>query len=169
MSRISPSGQRWRTRRSNVAAGAWRALATQPAAARAPTRDATATFSPDLCSRVTLVNFSVTAGGLEAQCVEALLEAERPDAHARRADVRKLQGEYRASLYSVEEKLLHELSSLKGNILDDDGVLSTLEHAQAEAAAIAAKAEGAEEAMAEVAAVAAETSDRLLHDSYCAF
>ena len=119
------------------------------------TRDATATFSPDLCSRVTLVNFSVTAGGLEAQCVEALLEAERPDAHARRADVRKLQGEYRASLYSVEEKLLHELSSLKGNILDDDGVLSTLEHAQAEAAAIAAKAEGAEEAMAEVAAVAA--------------
>ena len=47
------------------------------------TRDATATFSPDLCSRVTLVNFSVTAGGLEAQCVEALLQAERPDAHAR--------------------------------------------------------------------------------------
>jgi dynein heavy chain 1 len=43
------------------------------------TRDPTCHFTPDLCSRVTFVNFTVTPGSLRSQCLTKVLKAERPD------------------------------------------------------------------------------------------
>lgn len=37
------------------------------------TRDESAIFTPDLCSRVTFVNFTVTPISLQAQCLDAVL------------------------------------------------------------------------------------------------
>ena len=39
---------------------------------------------PDLCSRVTFVNFTVTPSSLESQCLSAVLKVERPDIDAKR-------------------------------------------------------------------------------------
>jgi len=55
------------------------------------TRDPTAEFPPDLCSRVTFINFTVTRGSLQAQCLNEALRAERPDVDAKRMDLLKLQ------------------------------------------------------------------------------
>ena len=49
-------------------------------------------FPPDLCSRVTFVNFTVTRGSLQSQCLNQVLKAERPDVDAKRSDLLKLQG-----------------------------------------------------------------------------
>ena len=49
-------------------------------------------FAPDLCSRVTFVNFTVTRGSLQTQCLNQVLKAERPDVDAKRSDLLKLQG-----------------------------------------------------------------------------
>lgn len=55
-------------------------------------------FPPDLCSRVTLVNFTVTRSSLQSQCLNEVLKAERPDVDEKRSDLLKLQGErWRAS------------------------------------------------------------------------
>ncbi|KAG7251430.1 hypothetical protein CRUP_005404, partial [Coryphaenoides rupestris] len=43
------------------------------------TRDPTVEFPPDLCSRVTFVNFTVTRSSLQSQCLNKVLKAERPD------------------------------------------------------------------------------------------
>ncbi len=59
------------------------------------TRDPTAHFTPDLCSRVTFVNFTVTPSSLNAQCLHEVLKAERPDTHKKRTDLLKLQGEFK--------------------------------------------------------------------------
>lgn len=49
-------------------------------------------FAPDLCSRVTFVNFTVTRSSLQTQCLNQVLKAERPDVDAKRSDLLKLQG-----------------------------------------------------------------------------
>ena len=56
------------------------------------TRDPTVEFPPDICSRVTFVNFTVTRSSLQSQCLNRVLKAERPDIDAKRSDLLKLQG-----------------------------------------------------------------------------
>lgn len=43
------------------------------------TRNSNARFTPDLCSRVTFVNFTITPSSLEDQCLNIFLKNERPD------------------------------------------------------------------------------------------
>lgn len=77
-------------------------------------------FPPDLCSRVTFVNFTVTLGSLQSQCLNQVLKAERPDVDAKRSDLLKLQGEFLLRLRHLEQSLLQALNEVKGRILDDD-------------------------------------------------
>ena len=58
------------------------------------TRDSNARFTPDLCSRVTFVNFTITPSSLEDQCLNIFLRSERPDTEEKRINLMKLQGEY---------------------------------------------------------------------------
>ena len=98
------------------------------------TRNPHTKFPPDLCSRVTMVNFTVTPSSLESQALSALLKAERPDIDRRRTDVLRLQGEQSAKLRELQDSLLNEISAVQGAILDDDRVINSLETIKAEAA-----------------------------------
>jgi dynein heavy chain 1 len=84
-------------------------------------------FSPDLCSRVTLINFTVTPEGLHAQCLSAVLKHERPDIARQRADLVMLHGEFHAQLMQCEEALLVALAESQGNMLENDTLISQLE------------------------------------------
>jgi dynein heavy chain 1 len=77
------------------------------------TRDATAHFTPDLCSRVTMVNFTVTLAGLSAQCMSKIMGVERPDVEERRANAVKQQGEFQVALRAKEAALLECISNSK--------------------------------------------------------
>ena len=63
-----------------------------------------------------------------------VLKARRPDVDTRRAGLLKLQGEFQARLRELEEQLLRELSSVSGNILDNDTIINSLERLKTEAA-----------------------------------
>eukprot|EP00127_Corallochytrium_limacisporum_P003948 Clim_evm33s155 gene=Clim_evmTU33s155 len=99
------------------------------------TRDPTAKFGPDLCSRVTFVNFTVTPSSLQNQCLDRVLQAERPDLEQKRRDQMRLQGEFQVRLRRLEKQLLDALSEsdTASSILDDDAVLSHLETLKSEA------------------------------------
>jgi dynein heavy chain 1 len=66
------------------------------------TRDADAVFTPDLCSRVTFVNFTVTESSLKNQCLNMYLQHERPDTENKRKGLLKLQGEKKAMVITLE-------------------------------------------------------------------
>lgn len=100
------------------------------------TRDPSCRFSPDICSRVTFVNFTVTPSSLESQGLSILLKSEQPEAEEKRNNLLKLQGEYQAKLRELEDSLLHQINNVQGNILDDDRVINALESMKAEAAQI---------------------------------
>lgn len=70
-------------------------------------------FPADVCSRVTFVNFTVTRGSLQSQCLNAALKAERPDVDAKRSDLLKMQGEFQLKLRHLEKDLLQSLNEAK--------------------------------------------------------
>lgn len=114
------------------------------------TRDPSATFPPDICSRTTFVNFTVTQSSLQTQSLNDVLKSERPDVDERRSNLIKLQGEFKVHLRQLEKRLLQALNESRGNILDDDNVIETLETLKTEAGEIAVKMSNTEGVMAEV-------------------
>ncbi|KAG9288876.1 hypothetical protein G9A89_001252 [Geosiphon pyriformis] len=120
------------------------------------TRDPSVNFPPDICSRVTFVNFTVTRSSLQSQCLNQVLKVERPDTDKRRTDLIKLQGEFKLKLRHLEKSLLQALNESKGNILDDAKVLDTLETLKKEAAEVTRKVEETDTVMQEVEQVTGE-------------
>lgn len=114
------------------------------------TRDPSATFPPDICSRTTLVNFTVTQSSLQTQSLNDVLKFERPDVDRRRTNLVKMQGEFSIHLRRLEKRLLQALNQSQGNILDDDVVIETLETLKKEAAEISRKVAETDGVMAEV-------------------
>ena len=86
------------------------------------THDPTIEFPADLCSRVTVVNFTVTRSSLQSQCLNTVLKSERPDVDENRSDLLKLQGEFKLKLRHLEKSLLNALNESQGSILEDDKV-----------------------------------------------
>lgn len=103
------------------------------------TRDPSASFAPDICSRTTFVNFTVTQSSLQTQSLNQVLKFERPDVDQRRTNLMKLQGEFKLHLRQLEKRLLQALNESRGNILDDDRVIDTLETLKTEAAEVSRK------------------------------
>jgi dynein heavy chain 1, cytosolic len=114
------------------------------------TRDPSATFAPDICSRTTFVNFTVTQSSLQTQSLNEVLKFERPDVDERRSNLLKLQGEFKIHLRQLEKRLLQALNESRGNILDDDNVIETLETLKKEAADITKKMNETDGVMTEV-------------------
>jgi len=114
------------------------------------TRDSSARFTPDLCSRVTFVNFTVTPSSLQNQCLNIYLKNERADIDEKRTRLLKLQGEYIVRLRELEDALLNALSNVTGNILDNIQVITTLETLKAEAAVVTKEMEESDRVMQEV-------------------
>lgn len=54
------------------------------------TRDSSAIFTPDLCSRVTFVNFTVTQSSLQEQCLNIYLRNESAETEEKRLNLMKL-------------------------------------------------------------------------------
>ncbi|KAI9815391.1 MAG: hypothetical protein M1826_002067 [Phylliscum demangeonii] len=117
------------------------------------TRDPAARFAPDVCSRTTFVNFTVTQSSLQTQSLNDVLKSERPDVDERRSNLIKLQGEFNVNLRRLERKLLQALNESRGNILDDDNLIESLEVLKREAAVISQKMAETEGVMAEVEAI----------------
>lgn len=120
------------------------------------TRDPSVEFSPDICSRVTFVNFTMTRSSLQSQSLDQVLKVERPDTERKRTDLMKMQGEFRLRLRTLEKLLLQALNESSGNILDDDKVIDTLETLKREAGEITRKVEETDVIMKEVETVTAE-------------
>ena len=114
------------------------------------TRDPSAVFPPDICSRTTFVNFTVTRSSLQIQALNDVLKSERPDVEQRRMNLAKMQGEFNTHLRGLEKRLLQALNQSRGNILDDDVIIETLETLKNEAAEISRKMVETEGVMAEV-------------------
>lgn len=119
------------------------------------TRDSSCSFTPDLCSRVTFLNFTITPSSLQNQILSIILKSERPEVNKDKEDLIKAQREYKVQLRELEESLLVALNS-EGNLLENDKVMSQLENIKLKSTEITEKVSKTEEVMQTLEATANE-------------
>ena len=88
-------------------------------------------FLPDTHSKLSVLNFGITGSGLEDQLLSAVVEHERPDLQEQKTRIMTEMARNKASQRSIEDRILHVLSSNEGNILDDEVAISALDESKA--------------------------------------
>lgn len=107
-------------------------------------------LTPDLCSRVTLVNFTVTPDSLESQSLSQVVKSMKPEIESQRAALLKLQGEQNVKLRELEDQMLAKISACEGSILDDDAVVEGMEVLMTEGAQVGEQIASSAEVMKQV-------------------
>ena len=113
------------------------------------TRDSSCHFTPDLCSRVTFLNFTITPSSLQNQILDIVLKNERPEVNQRKEELIKAQREYKVQLRQLEEDLLTALNS-EGNLLENNEVMTRLEEIKKKSFLISEEVSKSEDIMKEL-------------------
>ena len=93
-------------------------------------------YLPEVCIKVTLINFTVTMQGLEDQLLCDVVEIERPDLEAQRQTLVSQINTDKNMLVSLESKILRLLYQSEGNILDDEELIGALNESKVTSGAI---------------------------------
>ncbi|XP_052595155.1 dynein axonemal heavy chain 11 isoform X2 [Peromyscus californicus insignis] len=93
-------------------------------------------YKPELQAQTTLLNFTVTEDGLEAQLLAEVVSVERPDLEKLKLVLTKHQNDFKIELTQLENDLLLRLSAAEGSFLDDTDLVERLETTKATAAEI---------------------------------
>jgi dynein heavy chain len=91
-------------------------------------------FSPELQAKTTVVDFAVTARGLEDQLLGTVIHVEQRALQDQLQDVLTECNANTKTLQSLDALLLERLSSGSGNLLDDAELISVLRNTQQKAA-----------------------------------
>ena len=83
-------------------------------------------YSPEICVKVTIVNFTVTLQGLEDQLLVQVVAHERPELEEEKNQLVVAIADGQKQLKDIEDKILYMLANSQGNILDDEVLIATL-------------------------------------------
>ncbi|XP_076248728.1 dynein heavy chain at 16F [Calliopsis andreniformis] len=93
-------------------------------------------YLPEVCIKVTIVNFTVTAGGLEEQLLADVVRLERPDLETMRNDLIMKINADKGQLQSIEDRILTLLYGAGDDILDNEDLIETLNDSKETSAVI---------------------------------
>ncbi|KAJ3068699.1 Dynein heavy chain 6, axonemal [Podochytrium sp. JEL0797] len=101
-------------------------------------------YLPEVCIKVTIINFTVTNVGLEGQLLADVVKLERPELEEQRNSLIVNIANDKKQLKDIEEKILRLLFNSQGNILDDEELINTLNQSKVTSAAIKERVQQAE-------------------------
>jgi dynein heavy chain len=107
-------------------------------------------YLPEVCIKVTIINFTVTMAGLEAQLLGDVVKNERPDIEQKKVQLLLQMAEDKRQLHELEAKILQMLSESEGNILDDEVLINTLSESKLTSIAIGERVAEAEVTEAQI-------------------
>ncbi|CAB4026765.1 dynein heavy chain 1, axonemal-like, partial [Paramuricea clavata] len=96
-------------------------------------------YTPEVSTKVTIVNFTLAPSGLEDQLLAIAVAEERPDLEEAKNQLIVSNAKMKQELKEIEDKILHKLSSSEGNPVDDVDLIQTLEASKVKAGEIKAK------------------------------
>lgn len=109
-------------------------------------------YLPEVCIKVTLVNFTVTAKGLEDQLLGDVVRKERADLEEQNDRLVVSISSDKKQLKDLEDKILKLLKESEGNILDDEVLINTLNNSKTTSTIISARVKQAETTEKEITA-----------------
>ncbi|KAL8017811.1 putative bromodomain, AAA+ ATPase domain, dynein heavy chain region D6 P-loop [Plasmopara halstedii] len=107
-------------------------------------------YMPEVCVKVTIINFTVTLTGLEDQLLVDVVRNERPDLELKKNELTVKIAADKKQLKEIEDKILHMLENSEGNILDDEELINTLAHSKVTSSAIKTRMSEAETTSLEI-------------------
>ena len=83
-------------------------------------------YLPEVCIKVTVINFTVTLQGLEDQLLGDVVVKEAPQVEEKKNKLLIDMANFKSQLKDLEDKILRLLSESQGNILDDEELIRVL-------------------------------------------
>jgi dynein heavy chain len=84
-------------------------------------------YPPEVQAETTLINFTVTAQGLEDQLLNLVVRKERLDLATLSEDLVKQQNDFTIKIKELEDNILNKLANAKGDITEDVELIEGLE------------------------------------------
>ena len=107
-------------------------------------------YSPELCAKVTVVDFTVTPVGLEDQLLAKLILKEKNELEVQRLGLVEEVTNYKKKIKQLEDDLLFRLSNSQGNLLDDVELIEVLNNTKITAQEVNEKLANASETNAKI-------------------
>jgi dynein heavy chain len=107
-------------------------------------------YLPDVCIKVTLINFGITSLGLEEQLLADVVKQERPELSAKRGQLIVSIASDQKKVLDMEDRVLTMLSESTGNILDNEELISKLETSKKTSAVVKTRIEEGEKTSIEI-------------------
>ncbi|XP_027139394.1 dynein heavy chain 6, axonemal [Larimichthys crocea] len=101
-------------------------------------------YLPEVCIKVTIINFTVTKSGLEDQLLSDVVRLESPHLEEQRNELIVRINADRNQLKDIEDRILKLLFTSEGNILDNEELVQTLQKSKVTSEAIKHRLEEAE-------------------------
>ncbi|XP_029367943.1 dynein heavy chain 6, axonemal [Echeneis naucrates] len=101
-------------------------------------------YLPEVCIKVTIINFTVTKSGLEDQLLGDVVRLESPHLEEQRNELIVRINADRNQLKDLEDRILRLLFTSEGNILDNEELVQTLQESKVTSEAIKHRLEEAE-------------------------
>jgi dynein heavy chain len=83
-------------------------------------------YPPEVCVKLTIINFTVTLRGLEDQLLGNVVGHERPDLEEQNNELVVQIADGEKKIYELEGEILTQLANASGDILADDVLINTL-------------------------------------------
>ncbi|GMI07902.1 hypothetical protein TrRE_jg5473 [Triparma retinervis] len=101
-------------------------------------------YPPEVCVKVSLLNFAITFSGLEDQLLGVAVVEEMPEMEEKKNALMIQNARMKKELQDIEDTILEKLSNATGNILDDHELIETLANSKRTSQDIKAKVAEAE-------------------------
>ncbi|XP_068576471.1 dynein axonemal heavy chain 1 [Cebidichthys violaceus] len=96
-------------------------------------------YSPEVSTKVTLINFTLSPSGLEDQLLVQVVAEERPDLEEAKNQLIISNAKMKQELKEIEDEILFRLSSTEGNPVDNEELIQVLGASKIKAGEIKAK------------------------------
>nr|VZI11206.1 unnamed protein product [Spirometra erinaceieuropaei] len=93
-------------------------------------------YTPEICTKTTIVNFAVVQQGLEAQLLGIVVRKEKPELEEQKDELVMGIANGKKKLVELEDEILRLLNETKGSLLEDVTLLSTLQTSKATSAEV---------------------------------
>jgi dynein heavy chain len=107
-------------------------------------------YTPEVSTKVAVVNFTVKESGLEDQCLGIVVQAEQPSLENTKNEVIQKIATNRQKIKDLEDTILRMLSESKKNILEDVALIDTLQSSKETADAVKQALDSAEITMRKI-------------------
>lgn len=87
-------------------------------------------YTPEISTKTTVCNFAVTKDGLEGQLLGIVVQKEEPSLEKQKSELTLRVAKGKRQLVDLEDAILRLLTESKGSLLDDEGLVNTLQQSK---------------------------------------